>query len=124
MVHAASRPKLVASRVSHCLTQSHREKYTRELAKHIDVSIVSIKQCHDDLSCKHFIFQIDIFGNCGWNCKSVHECVDYLAYGYKFFLAFENSICPDYISEKFFNCFKHNLVPVVMGNKICVNETF
>ena len=35
---------------------------------------------------------------------------------YKFYLAFENSNCVDYITEKFFvNGLKHNILPIVMG---------
>ena len=35
---------------------------------------------------------------------------------YKFYFAFENSLCDDYITEKFFNMLKHNIVPVVLGS--------
>jgi hypothetical protein len=34
---------------------------------------------------------------------------------YKFYLAFENSICTDYISEKFFYTLRYNIVPIVFG---------
>eukprot|EP00744_Colponema_vietnamica_P019199 GILI01027158.1.p1 GENE.GILI01027158.1~~GILI01027158.1.p1 ORF type:complete len:419 (+),score=14.74 GILI01027158.1:90-1346(+) len=34
---------------------------------------------------------------------------------YKFILAFENSICNDYLSEKFWRAFEYGVVPVVMG---------
>ena len=30
---------------------------------------------------------------------------------YKFYLAFENSICPDYVTEKFFNILQYNVIP-------------
>ena len=36
----------------------------------------------------------------------------------KFYLAFENSLCDDYITEKFHNILENfNTVPVVMGPK-------
>lgn len=35
--------------------------------------------------------------------------------GYKFVLAFENSLCEDYVTEKLYNHLKLNVVPVVFG---------
>ena len=34
---------------------------------------------------------------------------------YKFYLAFENVICPDYVTEKFFNTLLFSTVPIVYG---------
>jgi alpha-1,3-fucosyltransferase len=34
---------------------------------------------------------------------------------YKFYLSFENAICPDYVTEKFFKIMGHDIVPVVYG---------
>ena len=34
---------------------------------------------------------------------------------YKFYLSFENSICDDYVTEKFFEIMNHDIVPVVYG---------
>ena len=34
---------------------------------------------------------------------------------YKFYLSFENSLCEDYVTEKFFNILNYNLVPIVLG---------
>ena len=30
---------------------------------------------------------------------------------YKYYLAFENSVCQDYVTEKFFRTMKYNLIP-------------
>jgi Glycosyltransferase family 10 (fucosyltransferase) C-term len=34
---------------------------------------------------------------------------------YKFYLSFENSICRDYVTEKFFKALRHYVVPIVNG---------
>jgi alpha-1,3-fucosyltransferase len=34
---------------------------------------------------------------------------------YYFYLSFENSICTDYVTEKFFNAMDRKIVPVVIG---------
>lgn len=94
----------VAWLVSHCSTSSAREKYVRELAKHIDV---------------------DIYGDCGdKKCPSTiqkpedfTECKTYISKKYKFYLAFENSLCENYVTEKAFDIYENynTMIPVVRG---------
>ena len=79
------KPKLVAWVVSNCKTPSKREDFVSELQKHVPV---------------------DIFGKCGTkSCPGTRtnsECGSLLERDYMFYLAFENSNCMDYITEKFF----------------------
>ncbi|XP_046542447.1 glycoprotein 3-alpha-L-fucosyltransferase A-like isoform X2 [Haliotis rubra] len=82
----------VAWFVSRCASHSQREKYVKELERYID---------------------IDVFGKCG-DAKCGRDCYEKLK-SYKFFLAFENSFCENYVTEKFFKTFLHDVVPVVRG---------
>ena len=34
---------------------------------------------------------------------------------FQFYLAFENSLCADYITEKFFKVLEYNVIPVVLN---------
>ncbi len=92
--------KSVAWFVSNCDPKNNRMRYAKELAQHIDV---------------------DIYGKCGhmnWTCKKEERehCWEKIRRDYKFYLAFENVNCKDYITEKFFdNALKHDIVPIVMG---------
>ena len=93
-----NRTKSVAWAVSHCSTGNHRKEYAQELAKHIDV---------------------DIYGPCAFSnlscSKAEDKCWDMLARKYKFWLAFENSHCKDYITEKLFRSLEYGFVPIVYG---------
>ena len=80
--------KLVAWFVSNCKATNNRLSYAHELSKYIDV---------------------DIYGKCGnLTCRRNTEesCNKMLKKKYKFYLAFENSNCKDYITEKFFNALR------------------
>lgn len=95
--YAAQKPKLAFTLVSNCLAASDRLSYLQELKKYIAV---------------------DIYGLCGEKkCafQSEHDCHKKLSNEYKFYFAFENSFCKDYITEKFFKVVNLDIVPVVMG---------
>ena len=47
--------------------------------------------------------------------ESIADFQRLTAMEYKFYLAFENALCPDYVTEKFFRTLKLPVVPVVMG---------
>ncbi|XP_059143543.1 alpha-(1,3)-fucosyltransferase C-like isoform X2 [Physella acuta] len=88
--------------VSNCDATSHREMYVKEMKKYIDV---------------------DIYGACGESCGE--RCLTDLPRMYKFYLAFENSFCTDYVTEKLFKIYKPELhvIPVVLG-KLPYNSYF
>ena len=81
--------------VSNCKSRySPRNAYVEELQNHI---------------------QVDIYGHCtGHICKG-SKC-DKLRKLYKFYLAFENSVCEDYITEKYWRTLEDGLVPIVLGD--------
>lgn len=96
--------------MSHCETHSRREDYIKTLRKYID---------------------IDIYGSCGNYFENSYpnpcpkgsptECLNKLFDSYKFYLSFENSLCDDYISEKYWklynpeSLFDMNILPITRG---------
>ena len=91
----------VAWMVSNCLTKSNREGYVEALKKFIDV---------------------DVYGSCYKDSKICEKngsdsCWNYISDHYKFYLSFENSLCNDYITEKFWEPLKRNIVPIVLGKQ-------
>ena len=61
--------------------------------------------------------EVDIYGACS-SLKCPHnkqtECQAMIERDYKFVISFENSLCLDYISERFFYNTKFNIIPVVL----------
>lgn len=81
--YAEGKTKKVAWFVSNCHATNQRLEYAKQLSKYI---------------------QVDIYGKCGdKKCpRGKDSCSEMLNKDYKFYLAFENSNCRDYITEKFF----------------------
>ena len=89
--YAHGKTGLVFWAVGHCKTESLREKYVAELKRYITV---------------------DIYGGCVR--KHVKQITDQF-HSHKFYLAFENSICADYITEKTWSRLSSGIVPIVLG---------
>lgn len=103
--------RMVAILGSNCRGQNHRWRYVNQLKNHL---------------------QVDVYGGCGnlkcpghftKDCKPLKD--------YKFYLAFENSNCREYITEKlWWNAYQKESVPVVMGApkedyvKLCPPNSF
>jgi hypothetical protein len=85
----------------------------RELRKHIKIDIYG--------NCKNLNSKKDPCANL--NYKEYKNCHKNLYKQYKIYLAFENSLCNDYITEKFWNfyqedhIFDSNVIPLVKGAK-------
>ena len=76
---------------------SGRERYVTELKKFIDVHI---------------------YGGCGpYTCTRKNEpaCRLMVEQKYRFYLSFENSLCDDYVTEKFFRMMHFTVLPVTYG---------
>jgi hypothetical protein len=95
-----------AAVISNCVGSSNRLKLIDNLKKHIS---------------------IEVFGACGTPCKNTYRydssneskidyCKETLFRNYKFYFAFENSLCKDYVTEKFFSTLiTYPIIPVVLG---------
>ena len=61
--------------------------------------------------------KLDIYGACGKKDPCFHQkkCVENLFHQYKFYLAFENSKCSDYITEKTWKSLSYGMVPIIYG---------
>ena len=108
--------------VSHCRTRSMREHYVREIQN---------------------VIGVDIFGGCGSEppCHKPHRkeiqfevsqydamCFEEIVKQYKFYLAFENTLVQDYVTEKVYSWYSRDIILVVRGgsnySKILPHGTF
>ncbi|XP_055356104.1 glycoprotein 3-alpha-L-fucosyltransferase A-like [Paramacrobiotus metropolitanus] len=90
-------PGRIAWFVSNCEAPNNRLAYAKELAKY---------------------YPVDIFGRCGphkCDLSRQEKCLSILQKDYKYYLAFENSNCRWYITEKFWIALRAEVVPIVMG---------
>ncbi|CAB3403797.1 unnamed protein product [Caenorhabditis bovis] len=94
-----SKKKPAAWFVSHCATNSGREEFIQRLQKHVSV---------------------DIYGGCGkLKCPKSGNCENALDTDYFFYVAFENSLCKDYNTEKLWNQgYQRTIIPLVMKRSI------
>ncbi|WAR21083.1 LOW QUALITY PROTEIN: FUCTC-like protein [Mya arenaria] len=88
-----------------CRTQSKQELYVKKL--------------------QNSGLDVDIYASCGEKKRAV---LAKLIPKYKFYLAFENSFCSDYISEKFLRYYNHDWILVARGGanyrKVIPTQTY
>ena len=95
---AAGKSRLVAWMASDCTATNKRTDYVALLQRHI---------------------QVDVYGKCGnLTClPKFSAACEKLLRSYKFYLAFENCLCPEYITEKVWMRLRDGVVvPVVLGS--------
>lgn len=89
--------------VSNCGATSNRNDFVKTLQTNLT----------------NYDLTIDIFGDCGdHECPRddrENECNALIESDYYFYLAFENSFCEDYVSEKVLRALQHFTVPIVFG---------
>jgi hypothetical protein len=122
------------------LNKNFDEKYDYTKYK-IDFAAAVISNGGDHVTSNRILFinelkkyiKVDIYGGLGKPClkefrdktknisniKNNHPnegiCKEIIYHEYKFYFAFENSICEDYITEKFFLTLRKPIIPVVLG---------
>ncbi|KAK6749615.1 hypothetical protein RB195_001928 [Necator americanus] len=96
--------------VSNCHTPSKRENLIRELRKFTEITVRG--GCRKELENENEEFAP--------SCEppTCNESDDHLIETHRFYISFENSICNDYITEKFFSRVSQLLVPVVVKRHI------
>lgn len=94
MALAEGKRKTAAWFVSHCEVASRRGELVSKIQKYLDVDVYG--KC-GTLSCPHY---------------SSH-CDEMLNSTYKFYFAFENTLCIDYLTEKLYNVMNKFIIPVV-----------
>jgi hypothetical protein len=122
--------KLAVALISNCHTFSSRETLIKDLRAALR-SIAAANnstaggnvtsgnaESTDLVSDNDDEYAVDVYGRCGDEGTMAGDGVDmaYLSKRYKFFLAFENSLCEDYVTEKMFSALQYPWIPVVYGN--------
>ncbi|KAK6042855.1 hypothetical protein COOONC_19640 [Cooperia oncophora] len=93
--------------MSKCLTNSTRESTLRRLSGKVNITIAG--RCSSMFPKAKEVY-----------CpRSVHDgCEENLTATHRFYIAFENSLCRNYITEKFFHRVSQLMIPIVLDRKL------
>ena len=106
----------VAWMVSNCLTESNREGFVEDLRKHIDIDIYGNCYKGEPGIINKAILHLKPSDSLKCGKEKAEDCWNEISEKYMFYLSFENSICRDYVTEKFWEPLRRNIIPVVLGN--------
>ena len=111
--HSIPKKEFGAALISNCDDKSMRLTYLQILNEHLRAARANAS--------------VNIYGKCGDSshvCPTTvdsaaadgqPDCRSFIAARVRFYFAFENSVCRDYITEKFFDLLRYDVVPVVLG---------
>nr|XP_045622355.1 3-galactosyl-N-acetylglucosaminide 4-alpha-L-fucosyltransferase FUT3-like [Procambarus clarkii] len=100
------RRKLAVAFVSNCKDNSGRLRYIQALKKYAPVDVYG--RC-GDLKCGSSRYAEHAYK------PATDPCMRMAGDSYLFYLAFENALCSDYVTEKLYNLLYYPLIPVVLG---------
>ncbi|KAL3113619.1 hypothetical protein niasHT_010648 [Heterodera trifolii] len=64
------------------------------------------------------LLQVDVYGKCNNRVHCKDECYQREQGSHFFYLAFENAVCPNYVTEKFWKALRNLVVPIVLSRKV------
>ncbi|KAG7176366.1 Alpha-(1 3)-fucosyltransferase C-like 7, partial [Homarus americanus] len=99
--------KPIVAFISNCRAKSGRLAYVHALQKHIPVDVYG--HC-GPLKCGKTMYVYHLYD------PTKYECFRKAGETYLFVLAFENSLCTDYVTEKVYNLLFYPMVPIVLGS--------
>ena len=97
-----SKTKGICGRISNCMDTNRRYKTIKEMQKYLDIDMYGL--CYDNL--------------CGDYRSPTDKSCNALLKQYKFYLAFENNDCKDYVTEKCWQSLNGEQIPVVNWKSI------
>ncbi|KAL6739806.1 hypothetical protein Aduo_013216 [Ancylostoma duodenale] len=95
--------------ISHCETPSNRGAIIQALSRFTNITVKGA--CGE-------LWKEKYGAKAAFQVASKNESDDELIASHRFYLAFENGICKDYVTEKFFLRISQLMVPVVLRRKI------
>jgi hypothetical protein len=101
---------------SACTTPSRRERV-------VEVNTCTHMHAHNVVQAlRKAGVPVDVWGTCGdaLACPKsrMAECLHRIDDEYTFYLAFENAVCRDYVSEKLWSRLRLNAVPIVLVRSV------
>ena len=105
------RTKEIAWMVSHCKTDSNREGIVSHLREISDLKIDIFGKCGD----REHRLPKQKGNSIGETMRNRGKVYQDVLKKYKFYLSFENALCQDYITEKFFLAMYAGALPIVYG---------
>lgn len=95
-----------------------RKEYARIVARKNKMAVWFVSNCYPESRREVIVkilqnegINVDIFGQCGKGRVDEESTIN----NYKFYIAFENSLCEDYITEKFFNRYNFDVILLTYG---------